>query len=61
MFTLLYANNTIFTTENGHDLRLLLSVENHFTINIEVLSSVLYGWKSLESTVREGLSQRQEA
>lgn len=21
MFTLLYANNTIFTTENGHDLR----------------------------------------
>ena len=28
------------------------TVENFFTINLDVLSSVLYGWRSLEATVR---------
>ena len=35
-----------------------LAVENFFTINLGVLSSVLYGWRSLEVTVREGLKAR---
>ena len=29
-----------------------LTVENLFTINLNVLSSVLYGWRSLAATVR---------
>jgi len=29
-----------------------LTVENPFTINLDVLSSVLYAWRSLEATVR---------
>jgi len=29
-----------------------LTVENLFTINLDVLSSVEYGWRSLEATVR---------
>jgi len=29
-----------------------LTVEKLFTINLDVLSSVLYGWRSLEATVR---------
>jgi len=39
-----------------------LTVENLFTINLDVLSSVWYGWRSLEATVRKRLeSERQEA
>ena len=33
-------------------------VENLFTVNIDVLSSVLYGWGSLEATVRIRLKAR---
>jgi len=29
-----------------------LTVEKFFTINLDVLSSVLYGWRSLDATVR---------
>ena len=35
-----------------------LTVENIFTINLDVLSSVLYGWRSLEATVRIRLKVR---
>ena len=35
-----------------------LTVENFFTINLGVLLSVLYGWRSLKATVREGLKAR---
>jgi len=34
-------------------------VENLFIINLDVLSSVLYGWRSLEATVRKTENQRQ--
>ena len=37
---------------------MFLAVENCFTINLGVLSSVLYGWRSLEATVRERLKAR---
>jgi len=30
-------------------------MENLFTINLDVLLSVLYGWRSLEATVRISL------
>ena len=33
-------------------------MENFFTINLDVLSSVLYGWRSLEATVRIRLKAR---
>ena len=33
-------------------LWLSLTVENLFTINLDVLPSVLYGWRSLEATLR---------
>ena len=33
-------------------------MENHFTINLDVLPSVLYGWRSLEATVRIRLKTR---
>ena len=32
-----------------------LTVENLFTINLDVLSSVLYGWRSLEATIKRKL------
>jgi len=35
-----------------------LAVENSFTTNLKVLSSVLYGWRSPEATVREGPKAR---
>ena len=35
-----------------------LTVENLFTINLDVLSLVLYGWRSLETTVRIRLKAR---
>ena len=35
-----------------------LTVENLFTINLDVLSSVLYEWRSLEATVRIRLQTR---
>jgi len=35
-----------------------LTVENLFTINLDVLSSVLYGWRSLEATARIRLKAR---
>ena len=35
-----------------------LAVENCFTINLDVLSSMLYGWRSLEATVRIRLKAR---
>ena len=35
-----------------------LTVENPFTINLEVLLSVLYGWRSLEATGRIRLKSR---
>ena len=35
-----------------------LTVENLFIINLDVLSSVLYGWRSLEATVRIRLKVR---
>ena len=38
-----------------------LTVDNLFTINLDVLSLVLYRWRSLEATVRKTESQRQEA
>jgi len=34
------------------------TVENCFTINLEVLSSMLYGWRSLEATVTIRLKAR---
>jgi len=34
------------------------TVENCFTINLGVLSSVLYGWRRLEATLREGPKAR---
>ena len=37
-----------------------LSVEDLFTINLDVLSSVLYGWRSLEATVSIRLNARGE-
>ena len=36
-------------------------MENLFTINLDVLSLVLYEWRSLEATVRIRIRQRQEA
>ena len=36
-------------------------MENLFTIKLDVSSSVLYGWRSLEATVRINKIQRQEA
>jgi len=39
-------------------LWLSLAVENCFTINIDALSFVLYGWRSLEATIREELKAR---
>jgi len=33
-------------------------MENLFTINLDVLSSVLYGWRSLEATARIRLKAR---
>ena len=35
-----------------------LAVENCFTINLDVLSSVQFGWRSLEATVRIRLKAR---
>ena len=35
-----------------------MAVDNCFTINLGVLSSMLYGWGSLEVTVREGSNVR---
>jgi len=35
-----------------------LTVENLFTIKVDVLSSVLYGWRSLEDTVGIRLKAR---
>ena len=35
-----------------------LTVENLLSINLDVLSSVLYGWRSLETTVRIRLKTR---
>jgi len=35
-----------------------LTVENLFTINVDVLSSILYRWRSLEDTVRIRLKAR---
>ena len=35
-----------------------LTVENLFTINLDVLSSVVYGWRSLEATIRIRLKTR---
>ena len=37
---------------------MFLAVESCFIINLRVLSSVLYRWRSLEATVREGLKPR---
>ena len=33
-------------------------MDNYFTINLGILSSTLYGWRSLEVTVREGPKAR---
>ena len=35
-----------------------LTVENLFSINLDVLSSVLYGWRRIEATVRIRLKAR---
>ena len=35
-----------------------LAVENCFTSNLNILSSVLYEWRSLKATVTEGLKAR---
>ena len=37
---------------------MFLTVENLFTISLDVLSSVLYGWRNLEATVRIRLKAR---
>ena len=34
------------------------AVENCFTINLDVFSSVLYGWRNLEATIRKGQKTR---
>ena len=43
---------------NYGSLSVSLGVEDCFTINLDLLASVLYGWRSLEATVREGLKAR---
>ena len=35
-----------------------LAVEKLFTINLDFLPTVLYGWRSLEATVRERMKVR---
>ena len=39
---------------NCESLWVFLSVESCFTINLGIFSSVLYEWRSLDATVREG-------
>ena len=48
----------LFSMQHRESLWVSLTVENCFTINLDVSSSVLYGWRSLEATVREGLKAR---
>ena len=43
---------------NCECLWVFLAVENCFTNNLGVLSSMLYGWRSVEATVREGPKAR---
>ena len=37
-----------------------IALENYFAISLDVLSYVLYGWRSLEATVRIRLKARGE-
>ena len=46
--------STVRNTQKG----LLSYMENLLSINLDVLSSVLYGWRSLEATVRISLKTR---
>ena len=43
---------------NSVNLWVSFTVENLFTINLDVLSSMLYGWRSLEATARIRLKTR---
>ena len=48
----------LFSMSLCEPLWMSLTVENLFTINLDVLSSVLYGWRSLEAIVRIRLKAR---
>ena len=48
----------LFCMKLCEPLWVALTVKNLFTINLDVLSSLLYGWKSLEAIIREGLNVR---
>ena len=52
------SNHTPLFKENGLPFWVSLTVENIFTINLDVLSLVLYGWRSLEASVRIRLKTR---
>ena len=43
----------LFSIKPYESLWVILGVENCFTINLGVLSSVIYGWRNFEVTVRE--------
>ena len=44
--------------DNGLPFWVSFIVENLFSLNLHVFSSVLYGWRSLEATVRIRLKNR---
>ena len=45
-------------TKDGEPLWVSLNVEKLFIFNLDVLSSVLYRWRSLEATVKIKLKTR---
>ena len=48
----------LFSMQLCEPLWVSLTVENLFTLNLDVLSLVLYGWRSLETTKRIRLKAR---
>ena len=58
LVTSIYLLPLLFSMKLCEPLWVSLTVENLFTINLDVLSSVLYGWRSLEATVRIRLKAR---
>ena len=58
LVTSIYLLPLLFSMKLCEPLWVSLTVENLFTINLDVLSSVLYGWRSLEATVSIRLKAR---
>ena len=53
-----YPEEQIIVFKNSEPLWVSLNVEKLFIFNLDVLSSVLYRWRSLEATVKIKLKTR---